>query len=441
MISFILLFSSIQNASFSVAPDNTPQDKKQKFDQGFYEKIHDKINAGETREYNVIVYVKKIPVNGEDAKIVAKKNKDKLEDVMIKIHKAKNKYKAQVLSFVSASVPLKEIPRLADYDYVAEIGDGELKVELEMNVARPTVNAMNLLLNGTGVRVAVIDSGIRQNHDDLPVGTKIISQTVCTPTGCGSGNFDDDANHGTHVAGIIASLGNLDSQMKGIASGADLLNTKRVSSGFDTTSVAKALDWSLVNGAKVINASFRVFNNEADTLGICSNNNISNLMVEETVDEGALVIKSAGNQGNHTDGIVKLRTITNPGCGFNVLAVGAINDKNTFPDTNDDIIEDFSSRGSFDGRLKPELVAPGVLINSTDYFTNYSDSGVIGTSFAAPFVSGAAALLLQAQPQYTPLEVKAALLLGANWKAAVPMNATYYENNNSTDSTLNSWIF
>jgi hypothetical protein len=148
LVSFILLFSIIQNASFSVAPDNTPQDKKQKFDQGFYEKIHDKINAGETREYNVIVYVKKLTVNGEDAKIVAKKNKDKLEDVMIKIHKAKNKYKAQVLSFVSASVPLKEIPRLADYDYVAEIGDGELKVELEMNVARPTVNAMNLLLNG-----------------------------------------------------------------------------------------------------------------------------------------------------------------------------------------------------------------------------------------------------------------------------------------------------
>lgn len=148
VMSFILLFSIVQNSSFSVIPDTKPQepDSKVKFDLGFYEKVLDMINAGETREHTVIVYVKKAPMNGEDAKLVAKKNKDKLEDAMIKIHRAKNVYKAQILSFVVASVPIQEILKLAEYDFVLRIGDGELKGGPEMDVSRPTVNVSTAML-------------------------------------------------------------------------------------------------------------------------------------------------------------------------------------------------------------------------------------------------------------------------------------------------------
>jgi len=427
----LLIASTYQSTYFSVAQvADKPQKPfvKEKFDQGLEKKIRDIINAGDERDYNVIIYVNKIAENGLDAKSVAKNNKDRLEDVLKRVHNARDIQQAKILSFVTATMSTKEIEKLADYDYVIRIGDGEKKMELELNVSRPSIFADGLSFNGSGIKVSVIDTAIRQFHTDMPSGTKIINQVTCSNTGCVNGVSAPTDPHGTRVAGIIGGLGIIDPNLRGIATGSLLLNAVHSTGGFNATSFGHALDWSLQNGAKVINVS------QGFPIDLACGGDVENLMVDETVDEGALVVKSAGNRGPFSG------TITDPGCSYNVITVGNIDDNGTTTRT-DDIIHVSSSRGpTYDGRLKPEIVAPGEAINSTDLFVNYSDD-LSGTSFAAPHVSGTAALVLQAHPEYSPLEVKAALLLGAEWKASVPINASAYETGNSADVTLNTFGF
>lgn len=443
-------------------------DPKLKFESDFIKKINEMKNAGETRNYDVIIFVKKMAEKGLDAKSVAKLNKDKLEQILEINHHATNVQKTNTLSFVIASIPLNEIEKIADYDFVAGIGDGELKTEplsANMNDAKFNIDALNLSYDGRGVIVAVIDTGIRQspqdqNHPDLPVGTKIIKQTLCDFSGCNqhpNNSYSDILNHGTHNAGIIAGLGNADGTMKGIASGALLLNAKTL----DSSGMVFALDWSIGNGAKVANISLK----ESDQ---CNSVSMVQLAVDESVDEGLTVVTAAGNNGPHQ------KTIVSPACAFNTITVGAINDKNTRTTSDDTLWNDTprgyaSSKGTaFDGRLKPDLVAPGVLINSTDHCTLYNNTNywngtscqstpvldsngfienITGTSHAAPFVSGAVALVLQAHPEYTPAMIKTALLVGANWTwnpnplLRNPINITaadYEKNSNSYNDTLSA---
>jgi hypothetical protein len=463
------------NTSITSATHIVKSDLSLKFEPGFYKKIRDMRNAGETREYSVIFMVKKADGIGVNAKMVAEINKNNLEDALTHIHSATNVKQTKILSFVTARVPLAEIPKIASYDYVVGIGDGELKGKLlskSMNDVKSIINEIpNFSFNGTGVTVAVIDTGIRQGsypnspHPDLPVGTKIIQQTACSDTGCDLPppqplvGYSDNTDHGTHVAGIIAGLGYEDSKMKGIAPGANLFNVL-AGVGADSAGIIHALDWSLTHGAKVANVSYGF--DCADTM--------LSLATDEAVEDGLVVVAAAGNDGPH------MGTIDNPGCSFNDIAVGALNDNDTLT-RNDDTMADFSSKGpTSDNRLKPDLVAPGVRINSTDLcsingidynsleywnFVNQqcqnvpildskgNNATISGTSFSAPFVSGAAAILLQAHPEYSPLQIKTALLIGANYtwnpnpslRNPIPMNATYFEthaNNAQFNETLDA---
>jgi hypothetical protein len=272
------------------------------------------------------------------------------------------------------------------------------------------------------VKVALIDSGLVRNHPDLPPTTKIVDQVIChSQTGCAPDTTYDGTNHGTKVAGIATGLGVGDYDMRGIAYGAPLLFARFNTTQFTATTVGLALDWSLFNGAKVINMSFGI------GLFGCDDS-ISNVMVDEAVDEGAVVVKSVGNEGAAGP--------TNPGCGWNVISVGAINDNNS-PDAWDDTLYDFTSLGPFNHRMKPEISAPGVDVNSTYHSGGYAID-TYGTSFAAPFVTGAAALILQAHPEFNPLQAKASLLLGANWNKSGDYTSADFENEGSDDSILNS---
>ncbi len=481
-MGFILIFSTFQNYSFSESQVNIPPflrglpepnvsssnntgflmtpELEKKFDPGFEKKINDMINAGKTREYATIIVVKKAAENGLTADQVAKMNKEKLVDALINVHKATILYVGQKLSFVAANVPLKEISKLTNYDYVIAIGDGEGKLEPQshsMSDLKTSIDARGLSVNGSKVKVAVLDTGIRQvqaqtpftAHPDLPVGNKIISQTYCTFAGCSStGNYTDFTNHGTHVAGIISGLGIISPSMSGVANATSIMNVKL---DFTSGSLATGLDWALTNGAQVVNLSV------AFPARPCFDTDSYNIITDEAVDEGAVVVAAAGNFGSYG-----AASISSPGCSVNAITVGAVDDKET-ASNSDDTIASFSSLGPApSGRLKPDLVAPGMLVNSTDACYYYNDTNTMnnkicttainpsepyinGTSFSTPQVSAAAALLLQSQPQYSPLQVKAALLLGAQWNPKnngnVSNTATQYENGGSTDTTLNSWGF
>jgi len=252
-----------------------------------------------------------------------------------------------------------------------------------------------LPLTGQGVQVAVVDTGIDYTHPDLG---------GCFGPGCKvSGGYDlfnndadpmDDNGHGTHCAGIVAADGNL----KGVAPGAGLLAYKVLdSAGNGTISLIIAgmeqavdpdQDPGTADAADIISMSLGVPGTPEDPWP---------LAVEAAVELGVMVVVSAGNSGP------AYGSIESPGVAPQALTVGAVDKA--------DQVADFSSRGPIpghDGWLKPDLLAPGVEIVSTYLGGEYAAGN--GTSMAAPHASGAAALVRQLHPTWSPAQIKANLM-------------------------------
>ena len=376
--------------------------------------------------------------------------------------------------------------------------------------------------DGSGITISIIDTGIELNHPDFD--DKIIGGYDFID----NDEIPEDANgHGTQVAGIIASNGDL----KGIAPGSKILMYKVSEDGesVPTDLIIKAIEKSIEDGANIINIS----------LGVNQTNTKIDQVVNKAVKNNIFVVTAAGNFGP------ELSTIGSPGINPNAITVGAtfnnvasslvatfeIDDKtfNVFPMVGTQVLTDpitsqilfgkygkaddllgnnfegsilliqrgsdiegeivyfsdkeknaanagaraiivynnqpgiffgeliheyvdegyeptipalsvsrddgliireilqsgtegtldvfyhpdfvayFSSRGPVSPfYIKPDLVAPGAFINTTDIDGNYKISS--GTSFAAPHVAGTAALILQKNPELTPQEVKSILM-------------------------------
>ncbi|MFA7533951.1 MAG: S8 family peptidase [Tissierellaceae bacterium] len=207
--------------------------------------------------------------------------------------------------------------------------------------------------------------------------------------------------HGTHVAGIIAGNG-FSSMGKylGIAPKANILGIKALDSqgSGDASDIIEAISYIIETkekyNTKIINLSLGTPSNipcQKDPL--CK-------AVDAAVKAGLIVIAAAGNSGP-TEG-----TILSPGISNSVITVGASDHMGTV-DTSDDTIAPFSSRGpTFEGLMKPDIVAPGVNIKSLSNVDLDGYSSLSGTSMATPLVSGSAALLLNEFNLLTPQEVK-----------------------------------
>jgi len=291
---------------------------------------------------------------------------------------------------------------------------------------------------GSGIGVAVIDSGI-SNHEDL---TKNGNRIVYSQDFVGGGT-DDHHGHGQHVAGIIAGdgtrsvCGNCTRTFKGIAPTANLLDLRVLDQngqGTDSGVIAainKAIQLKSQYNIRVINLSLGRPVYESYTLDpLCQ-------AVEAAWKAGIVVVVAAGNNGrDNSAGTNGYGTITAPGNDPYVITVGAMKTMGT-PQRSDDLVASYSSKGPtmVDHVVKPDIVAPGnkvvSLLASTAHLTqSYPQNNVLlsyyqstsqtnpsnmyfmlsGTSMAAPVVSGAAALLIQANPNLTPDQVKARLM-------------------------------
>jgi serine protease AprX len=293
--------------------------------------------------------------------------------------------------------------------------------------------------DGSGIGVALIDSGVTSQHDDLDdsTGAQRVDRFVDFVGGLSAAY--DDYGHGTHVAGIIAGNG-FDSggARSGIAPRARLSVYKVLDGtghGFISDVIA-ALDDVVAHKAAL---KTRVCNLSIAT-GVYESYNVDPLTLAalQTVKAGIVVVASAGNYGHTPSGLIQYGSLTAPGNAPWVLTVGASSHIGTI-DRADDTMAAFSSRGpsSIDLNAKPDLVAPGVgtesLSDATSAFYStyapYLLSGTVatsylpylslsGTSMSAPVVTGTVALMLQANPSLTPNAVKAILQYTAQPYAA-----------------------
>ena len=288
----------------------------------------------------------------------------------------------------------------------------------------------SLGLDGTGVGVAIIDSGVTSWHDDLaaPGGGQRIARFADFVRK--RQQAYDDYGHGTHVAGIIAGDG-FDSggARMGIAPGVRLTVLKVLDEegNGQISDVIEALDYVLKNRQAL---NLRVVNLSVAT-GVYESYNTDplTLAAKRLVDAGIIVVAAAGNFGRTAEGQLAYGGITSPGNAPWVLTVGATSHMGTSLRV-DDRLAAFSSRGpsAIDQAAKPDLVAPGVGIESlsdpdSTFYRTMSPFllggtmvrgylpylSLTGTSMSAPVVTGTIALMLQANPTLTPNAVKAIL--------------------------------
>lgn len=255
---------------------------------------------------------------------------------------------------------------------------------------------------GRGVLVGVIDTGVDENHPDL--ADRIVAQRDFVGEGA-----SDFHGHGTHVAGIIAGSGVASGgKYKGIAHEANLLIAKAL--GADgvglTSQIMAAMEWLVSQGARIINLSLGL---EGPTDGT----DPLSLAIDAAYAFGCLVVVAAGNSGPAPG------SIGVPAGARRALAVGAIDRQGQ--------VYNLSSRGpTADGRAKPDLAAPGTGIisccsaHSPDPVVEQHYTALTGTSMAAPHVAGAAALILQANPNFRVDQLANALFNTAPLESSDP---------------------
>jgi serine protease AprX len=331
---------------------------------------------------------------------------------------------------------------------------------------------------GKGVGVAVLDTGIAGDRPDFrtsqsSTSSRVIASAVIDPN---TTSASDTYGHGTLVAGLIAGNGGYrdsgDAQWGKYAGSAPDANLVSIKMGDDNGQASTldaiyglqfAVDHKDAYNIRVINMSFR------STTAESYKSDPLDAAAEQAWFDGIVVVAAAGNRGSDPDAVSY-----SPGNDPYVLTVGAVDDQGTRW-AYDDVVPSWSSRGTTqDGFNKPDVLAPGAHLVSTlapdssfsqlcpTCVTDGSYFQASGTSLAAPVVAGVAADLVASHPEWTPDQVKGAILHTAqplqgggsevnasyaNWAYGSQLNANQGltpnklidPNSGKIDPTLASW--
>ncbi|MBW3658418.1 MAG: S8 family serine peptidase [Actinobacteria bacterium] len=337
-----------------------------------------------------------------------------------------------------ATVTRDALAALADVPGITVTLDGEIDVSLESLLGSgdggtteestgPTTPAdtsyvqtigahrlHNKGVTGAGVGIAIIDTGVSEVGD-------LTGRIQGAVDLSGEGDHVDRFGHGTFIAGVAAGSGAASKgEHAGVAPGAHIVPVKIAGrdGSADVTHVLAGIQYVVSfkddHDIGVLNLSLGTNSTQSwktDPL---------NYAVQRAWDAGIVVVVSGANLGPGP------QTVTKPADDPLVITLGAV-DAHATSDRADDTMSDFSSRGptASDGLVKPDLVAPGVSLvglRAPDSFidTNYPKARIdtayfrgSGTSFSAAVVTGAAALLRQAHPDWTPDLIKGALMATA----------------------------
>ena len=241
-------------------------------------------------------------------------------------------------------------------------------------------------LTGSGVSLAVLDTGIDLDHRDFR-GRVVSGETAVSFV---SGESVQDGNgHGTHCAGLAAGINDpRRGRRYGVASDASLLVGKVLSDGgrgYDSD-ILDGMDWAAEKGAKIISMSLGSPRSAGGAYAVAYERLASVLRAQ-----GVLVVAAAGNASRRPQ---LVSPVENPGACPSIMAVAAIDRRKR--------IASFSC-GQIDQIGEVNLSAPGVSVRSS-----WNDGGyrkLSGTSMATPLVAGVAALLLQKHPGYRPQDI------------------------------------
>ena len=283
------------------------------------------------------------------------------------------------LALTTAVLTQEEVTQLRKNKDIAYI-EPDQPVEMAGDIVTQNLNQIRvpevhqLDLEGEGIKVAILDTGIDKESGELQLAGGISFVE-------GESDYDDLHGHGTMVAGVLAALQD-DAGLIGVAPKVQLYAVKVLDQGGVGTysQVIAGIEWAVAHEMDIISMSFAGTGSSA--------------ALQEAVsyasDHGILLIGAAGNQSGASVGY--------PAAYQEVLSVGAV--------------DAYYQHAYFSNQGKIDLVAPGVHVMGLS-LTPEQYVTASGTSVAVPHVAGVAALIKQAQPGITASDLKAVLLDGA----------------------------
>ncbi len=314
--------------------------------------------------------------------------------------------KFKIRKGVKENIKSEKIPeflKIKTEEFIYDYGPSFEQYELSQI---PQVHKLGI--NGNGVTIGILDNGFRWKVHPSTMNANVIAEYDFifqdSVTANEPGDVSSQDAHGTRVFSIVGGFD--EGKIVGPAFGASFLLAKtednRSETHVEEDNYAAALEWMDSIGVDITTSSlgYSEFDDSVASYTYADMDGKTTIVTkaaEKAFAKGILTITSAGNEGNK-----KWRYITAPADGINTLAIGAV-------DANGNIAS-FSSRGpSFDGRIKPDLVARGVFVYSASVTSN-SYNSASGTSMSAPIAAGVAGLLLSAYPELNNRQLRHILL-------------------------------
>jgi serine protease AprX len=270
-------------------------------------------------------------------------------------------------------------------------------------------------VTGTGVGICVIDTGVDPGHEQLNGKVTGFVDYINGQSGA-----YDDHGHGTHVGAIAAGAGGAPGsdaeRYQGVAPGASIYGVKALSStgtGNESDIIA-GLQWCSDDIARnATGPGVQIISMSLSSTEPSDGFDAMSQAVNAAVAAGKVVVVGAGNFGAGET------TVGSPGAAAQAVTVGAVAEWSADPAAANHsrgiYLAPFSSRGpTLDGRLKPDILAPGVSVTAARANTSNGYITYSGTSMATPFVSGTVALAMDSPASaMTPLEIKNLLMATA----------------------------